>query len=74
MKDKDLAKLDLADWKNMERQAISAQREANVMIATAKILYTNAVAKIKELGGKTTVEEEEEAKKKREKLDKNTTK
>ena len=66
MKDKDLAKLELMDWKQIEREAIQALRSANTTIAISKILYTNAVKKIKEMGGLTTLEEDKKAKKLRE--------
>jgi len=58
--------MELMDWKNMERQAISVRREAMFQIATAEILFNTAIAHIKELGGKTAEQEETDAKKIRE--------
>lgn len=55
-------KLDLMNWKNIERNAEALIEQGNVQIEVNKILRDQAKKAIKKLGGKTSEEEEQEAK------------
>ena len=54
--------MELMDWKEIETGAENAIRQAERDTAVAKILYAEAVKKIKKLGGKTNFELDKEAK------------
>jgi hypothetical protein len=56
-------KLDLMDWKGIERNAQSSINDHSVSLVVSEILLHNAKKEIKRLGGKTLEEEEAELKK-----------
>jgi len=58
-------KIELMDWKEIERGAAAAIHNAKRDITIAEILGHNAKSHIKVLGGKTIEDEEEEAKQRR---------
>ena len=56
-------RLDLMDWKQIERTASAQINENKINIVISEILLWNAKKEIKALGGKTLEEEEAEIKK-----------
>jgi hypothetical protein len=56
-------KLDLMDWKTIERNSIASINDHKISITISEILLISAKKEIKRLGGKTQEEEEKELKK-----------
>ena len=61
MKDEDIEKLELMDWKEIESGAEAHIRQARKDIAVAKLLLGTAQVMIKKLKGKTNEELDAEA-------------
>lgn len=55
-------KLELMDYKELERQSEGQMRTGKMMMAVAEILLKEAVLNIRRLGGKTNEEENEDHK------------
>ena len=62
-------KLELMDWKEMERHAETQLREGMIKQQIGETLLVLAIKQIKSLGGKTRVEEDKEEKKNRNKTE-----
>ena len=58
-------KLELMDWKNVERQSEAGLREALTTVILHELALKKAKAEIKKLDGKTSEEEDDKAKKDR---------
>ncbi len=57
------SKLDLMDWKNVERNATATMTDNKISLVISEILLKQAQKEIKALGGKTLEEEDAEIKK-----------
>ena len=57
-------RLELMDWKEIERQAEMQLRQAKIMLVNGELMYNEAIKNIKKLGGLTNKEEDAEAGKK----------
>lgn len=57
-----MEKLDLMDWKQIEREATATIRSCVVQIELSRLMLNQAKKKVKELGGSTLEQEEERAK------------
>lgn len=55
-------KMEIMDWKNIEREAEAQYRQSMINREIAKILYEYAIINIKKAGGMTNREEEQQAK------------
>lgn len=62
MKIKEQMKLELMDYKELERQSEGQMRTGKMMLLVAEILLKEVVLNIRRLGGKTNEEENEDHK------------
>ena len=62
-------RLELMDYKNLERQAEETMKQAILQQELARMMYKEAVKNIKKRGGLTNIEEDEQQRKRIENCD-----